>query len=538
MKLTQFLLVSGAFWPLAHGALLGSTVTLPSGAGTIQGLPRNNKTSILSFLGIPFAEPPVGSLRWAAPQPVNALSSNPYNATEFGPGCYQSEISAPAFGPISEDCLTVNVWTGAHDTADKRPVMVWIYGGGFQFGASNQPNYNGANLAQQGVVLVSFNYRLGVLGFLGLSELDVPGVENSGNFGLQDQLAALRWVKENIAAFGGDPDNVTVFGESAGAHSVGLLLSSPLSGSLFNKAIMESGAYWDSEHGSIQNFTETRTKGSAFMQKLGVSTVSDLRALSAETVNNAALWNSSTDPAITAFAPNIDNYVVPAVPAETFNRGNAQKVSVLAGFNAAEEYLFLPRAIPHNTTDQFRQSAQVLFGPQTAEFLSFYDGATDAQATQSALDLDGDLIIREQTFEALDRQASVNHQTVYAYYFTYTSPYSPVAAHTAEINFVFGNLGPNPIFGETPGPSATDVSLSRTMMEYWTNFAKFGNPNNISAGLPGWPQYTSGNGFNFLEIGNNITAITNPYLARFEFIGSLRHNGSLPVTWRNDFDDN
>lgn len=241
---------------------LGATESISSvvkvTTGSVQGQPRN-EDGILSFLGIPFAAPPVGQLRWKSPQSPVKFNGT-FNATTFGYSCYSALLSLPPPTPQNEDCLTINVWTGASSTNEKRPVMFWIYGGGFQFGSSADPGYNGTALAQEGVVVVSFNYRLGALGYLALDELDEEGT-NSGNFGLQDQLYALQWVKENIIAFGGDPDNVTIWGESAGAHSVGLLMASPLSEGLFHKGIMESGAYWESEHGSIETFGEARTRG-------------------------------------------------------------------------------------------------------------------------------------------------------------------------------------------------------------------------------------------------------------------------------------
>ncbi|KAK0262734.1 hypothetical protein LTR35_017662 [Friedmanniomyces endolithicus] len=378
--------------------------------------------------------------------------------------------------------------------------MVWIYGGGFQFGSSNLPLYNGTNLAEQDVIVVTFNYRLRVFGFLGLAELDQQGTP-SGDYGLQDQLTALRWVKENIAAYGGDPDNATIFGQSAGAHSIGLLLASPLSAGLFHKAILESGAYWD------------------------------------KSLNNAALWNASTDPSLKAFAPSIDNYVVPTVPAEVFNSGGAQKVPLLAGFTAAEEDAFLPQVIPHSTPAQYDQSAKEAFGVKANAFLSLYPGDNDAQANQSALALLGDLVIREQTFEALYRQYSANGQDVYAYYYTYNSSYSPVPIHTAEICFVWGNLGFNPLLGNTSPPTSTDVAFSKTLMAYWTGFAKTGNPNNVVTGLPNWPLYT-GSGKSFLDLGQNIIGIANPDAARFHLLSKLRTNGTLPMSWRSRFTNN
>ncbi len=246
---------------------LGTTVSLSD--GLLVGSPRD-VNGVLSFKGIPYAAPPVGGLRWRSPSPVpprNAI----LNATHFGNSCWSFLNIAPPPTPQSEDCLTANIWTGASQAGEKLPVMVWIYGGGFQFGSSAEPRYDGSMLATQGVVLVSFNYRVGALGFLALSELDKEGPHPSGNFGLQDQLFLLHWVRSNIAAFGGDPDNITIFGESAGAHAVGLLVSSPLSIGLFHKAILESGAFWDAEHGSMPTFAEARQLGSALVNKLAAT---------------------------------------------------------------------------------------------------------------------------------------------------------------------------------------------------------------------------------------------------------------------------
>lgn len=516
---------------IAAATSINSTVSIAS--GKLQGKPRNSP-GILSFLGIPFAAPPKGELRWKSPQPA-AKWNGTLNATQYGSSCYSAAAEYPPPTPASEDCLSLNVWTPALDSNEKLPVMIWIYGGGFQFGSSAMPNYNGTALSEMGVVVVTFNYRLGALGYLALHDLDKEG-NFSGNFGLQDQIAAIKWVKENIAAFGGDPENLTIWGESAGAHSVGLLMSSPLAQSLFQKAIMESGAYWDSEHGSPETFEQARDKGSAFAAKLGADSVSTLRRLSAEEVNNAGPWNVSTDPGLTAFAPNIDKYVVPAEPAETFQLAKTQQVPLLAGFNKGESVPFLSRALPHSTPEIYTQSASVLFGPEISKFLELYPGDTQALVNESAEALIGDLVISAQTFDAIDRQALASGQPVFAYYYTYTSPYSPVAAHSAEVNFVFGNL--EPASGASRSPSAADMAISRQLMTYWTNFAKTGDPNDASnTDLTHWPRFT-GEGADFLELGTNISAIISPSKERYQFLARLRRHGRLPVTWRNDFTDN
>ena len=515
-----------------------SCVTTTS--GNFQASPRH-VSGVIEFLGMPFAAPPVGSLRWKPPQPVSKPSFT-QNATSFGPSCYSFEandpssgIVAPPAGPQSEDCLSINVWTASESTAEKRPVMVWLYGGGFQFGSSSSPNYNGTHFATDGVVFVSFNYRTGTLGFLALQELDDEGT-NSGNFGLQDQIAALQWVKLNIAAFGGDPDNVTIFGESAGAHAVGLLLASPLSSGLFHKAILESGAYWESEHGSITTFQQARQHGSAFLQSQANGSLTKLRSLSATLIVQAGAWNASTDPGITAFSPSIDNYVVPVAPSVAFDKGRTHKVPIIAGFNQDEGALFFSRALPHSTPTDFQSAQRIFFAGTTGTAFSLYPSTSENQTIASADALIGDLVIAQQTWEALDRQAASSGQACYGYHFTYTSPYSPVSIHTSEIPFVFGNLGPNPLYGgSTPAASANDVARSKSMTTYWINFAKTGNPNR--ANLSAWPKYAA-SGNNFLELGVASTAVQTPSSGRFQYIRSLRNNGILPLRWRSEFVDN
>ena len=358
-----------------------------------------------------------------------------------------------------------------------------------------------------------------------MEELEGEGTQ-SGNFGLQDQLAAIRWVKKNIAAFGGDPDNLTIWGESAGAHSVGLLMASPLSEGLFQKAILESGAYWDSEHGSIETFSRARAKGNLLQQKLNASPVAQLRALPAETVKNAALWNPNLDPGFTVFAPSIDQFVVAREPAEVFDLAQTQKVPLLGGFNAREDLAFDTRALPHNTSAQYRKAAKSMFTDRFSEFIKLFPGNTKSEAAHSTEILTGDLVIQEQTFEAIDRQARMSGQDVYPYYYNYTSPYSPVAVHSAEVNLVWGNLFPS---SSSSGPSsAADEAFSKKLRKYWTNFAKTGNPN--GADLPQWPKY-KGQHADFLMLGNNITTVENPGQMRIEFISSLRTKGSLPLSW-------
>ncbi|WP_375396684.1 carboxylesterase/lipase family protein [uncultured Sphingomonas sp.] len=494
-------------------------------SGAVHG--SASDAGIIAFKGIPYAAPPVGPLRWRAPQPA-AKWAMPRDATRFGTPCFASPLPGPMLVvPQSEDCLTLNIWTSAATATAKRPVMVWIHGGGFEFGSSAQPGYDGTRLAQHNVVVVSLNYRLGVFGFLAHPALDREGPA-SGNYGLQDQIAALRWVRANIAAFGGDPANVTIFGESAGAHAVGILMASPPARRLFAKAIAESGAFWDGEHGSLATHAEALARGTKFQQRLGAADLTALRAMPAEQLNAAGRWDFRLDPITTAFSPSVDGYVLREAPAAVFARGGAANVPLLAGWNAREEVpLFLPRALPHATPEAFRSAATALFGTdRMAAFGLVYPPADPL----SAETLIGDLVISEQTWELLVLQQQMRRTGVYAYQFSFTSPYSPIANHTAEVKYVFGNLAP-PMPGRGGGaPGDRDRATADMMMTYWTNFAANGDPN--GAGLPLWPSY-GGPGSRVLAIMPDATAgAAETGTARFQFIRSFRKSGRLPQRWR------
>ena len=407
-------------------------------AGIVRGFPPDDH-GVLAFKGIPYAAPPVGDLRWRAPLPPKAWTGM-RDATQFGARCWSAWQDDPTpWPPQSEDCLSLNIWTAAQQADERRPVMVWIHGGGFEFGTAADPSTDGSRLAQRGVVVVSFNYRVGVLGFMAHPELDREGP--SGNYGLQDQLAALRWVQANIACFGGDPNNVTVFGESAGAHAIGILIASPLARGLMHKAIGASGAFWDSEHGSLSTFDEAHARGVAFAARVRTPSLAALRAMPAEQLNAAAMWNFTEDPGMTAFSPNIDRYVVPEVPAMRYLRGEQLPIPLLAGWNAVEQWPFRARAFPHRTAQDFRQAAEGMFGTDRfAEFLTLYPAQSDSQAAASAEALIGDLTISEQTWEWLELQHRLDKVPVYGYTFTYTLPYVPIASHLVEAPFVFVRL--------------------------------------------------------------------------------------------------
>ncbi len=506
----------------ALAADLDSEVRVRS--GVVRAAPLS-AVGILAFKGIPYAAPPLGALRWHAPLPP-AKWDGVRDASAYGAACLTAWRGDRAPGlRRSEDCLTLNIWTGATTAGERRPVMVWLHGGGFQFGTTASPQFEGTQLARKGVVIVTLNYRVGVLGFLAHPALDREGP--SGNYGLQDQLAGLRWVRDNIAQFGGDPSNVTLFGESAGAHAVGILMASPLSKGLFHKAIGQSGAFWDGPNGPLESRASAHARGDAFVQRLSGGSIAALRELPAEQVNAAALWDFSTNPAESAFSPSIDGYVVPRVPAARFVRGTQMRVPLIAGWVEDEGYPFDALGLPHRNADEFRNAAQALFGKhRMAAFLKLYPAATDEQANASAKALTGDLVIGEQTWQWLELQRRTD-QPVFGYKFTYTSPYTPVAAHITDVSFVFGTLTPQFILNSRTLAAPGDRAFSDQIMSYWVNFAAHGDPN--GPGLPVWPRY--GAGGTIQQLGQTIGPRSNDQAARFRFIAQYRRSGVLPTNW-------
>jgi para-nitrobenzyl esterase len=421
----------------------------------------------------------------------------------------------------------LNVWSGAKTAADKLPVMVWLHGGGFEFASGSDPEYDGASLAKKGVVVVTLNYRLGVFGFLARADLDAESAgHKSGAYGLQDQIAALQWVKKNIAEFGGDASNVTLFGESAGAHAVGLLMASPQAAGLFQKAIGQSGAFWESEAGIMKSYAAAQTMGSNLGTQLGqpTATLAQLRAISPLELQTKTDWTFLTNPQVTAYSPIIDGYVVPANPYDRFKSGLQNDVPLLVGWNAMEGKPFANRGLlppfpPGGIAAQFIAAATRKFGtPSMADFQLLYPATTDAQAALSSEMLEGDETISYQTWGWATEQQRTGRSPAYVYNFSYTSAYTPFAQHLAEVNYVFGNLRQDPVFH--PGaPAPADQRLSDQMQTYWTNFARSGNPN--GTGLPPWPQY-AGAGSQTLQIGNVVQAGTEEGTARFRFLDRFR----------------
>src|SRR5580698_4063265 len=355
-----------------------SDLEVKTASGTVAG---KEDGAVHTFLGIPYAAPPVGDLRWKPPMPA-AKWDGVRKATEFGPHCQQGRVYDDMNfrdSGGSEDCLTLNVWVPAKSTSKKLPVMVWIYGGGFMAGSTSEARQDGRHLAQKGVVVVSMNYRLGIFGFLVHPELAKESGRNSaGNYGLMDQLAALRWVHENIAAFGGDPANVTIFGESAGSFSVSAQMASPLAKGLFQKAIGESGAAFSSHGLSFAPLAEREQKDAQLASStLGVSTLAELRAIPAQKLLDA--FSKPGGPGAFSFGPDVDGYFLPESVPATYAAAKQNDVVLLAGWNHEEEGLH-PFPPDKSAMDTLKATADKEFGARAAEFLKLYSGETEEQA--------------------------------------------------------------------------------------------------------------------------------------------------------------
>lgn len=465
-------------------ALICLSISSPAQLSTVQ--TQSGKVSgytgtggINIFKGIPFAAPPVGDLRWSAPQPAVPWEGV-RKCTAFGPSPMQNppmpfsmwttEFLIPK-EPISEDCLYLNVWTGARTSKEKRPVLVWIYGGGFSSGGAACPIYDGEALAAKGIVIVSINYRVGIFGFFAHPELSRE-TGSSGNYGLMDQIAALQWVKKNIASFGGDPANVTIAGQSAGSFSVNCLVASPLAAGLFNKAIAESGASFVTDRLSTR-LKDAEGNGKKLAASIGANTLKDLRAIPAAELLKKGTWIS---------APIIDGKVLPSTIAEIFKDGKQNDVALLTGWNQDEGLLFGPV----QTAEEYRKQMGVQFGANADRILEFYPAKDDAEAARSQLDLSRDQIFGMQQFVWATIQSSQNKK-VYVYRFTRKVPargeYIKYGAfHTGEVPYAFNNLK----FVDRPW-EAQDHELAELMSDYWVNFVRSGDPNR--KGLPEWPVY-------------------------------------------------
>ncbi len=461
----------------AHAQIQTVKVTGGEVQGTVNG-------GVTSFKGISFAAPAGGENRWRAPQPVQPWSGVK-KADKFAPGCVQDPGMIRMFGGdtnFSEDCLHLNVWTPAKSAREKLPVMVWIYGGAFIGGQTSLAVYDGTRLAEKGVVLVSVAYRVGPFGFLAHPELSKEsGGKGSGNYGLLDQIAGLKWVRENIAKFGGDPQRVTIFGESAGGISVSMLAASPLAKGLFAQAISESGGnFAPPKYGNEGGQTGpplalAETIGQRFSSSLGAADLKAARAVPAEKVHAAA------GPGVGMFWPVFDGYVLPGDQYLLYQAGRFNDTPILIGTNSDEGALFTR---PGVTSAGFTKVVRDGYGTQADTILAAYPHATDAEAFRSMKNLFRESAFAWHTWVWARLQVQKSRNKVFMYYFDHRTPRSPDGAdHASEIAFVFRNQ-------QTPmgGPTPEEAALSEMISSYWVNFAKTSDPN--GTGLPSWPAFT------------------------------------------------
>ncbi len=436
---------------------------------------------VRTFKGIPYAAPPVGDLRWKPPQPP-ASWSGVRQATGYPARCMQAPIYSDMIfhdSGSSEDCLYLNLWMPAGQTPSRLPVMVWIYGGGFAAGATSEPRQDGGNLSKKGVLVVSMNYRLGIFGFFSHPDLArESGHGASGNYGLLDQVAALNWVHDNIAVFGGDPDNVTIFGESAGSFSVSALMASPLARGLFRRAIGESGAFF-SDTLRLRTLAESEKEDGEFAKSsLGTDSLEALRAVPADKILQVVAKGAPV-----RFVPNIDGYFLPESVAAIFAAGKQARVPLLAGWNADEQTYRSILGRDEPTAQSFLTHLRSLYGDRAEAVLKLYPGTTPDQVKRSAQDLASDRFIAFGAWKWMEAHLKTGGAPVYRYRFEQVLP-SPVdaAPHASEIEFVFQVLSARKL----PWRPA-DRTASGLMGSYWSNFAKYGDPNGED--LPPWPVY-------------------------------------------------
>ncbi len=488
-------------------------------SGTISGT-AGAVAGVRAFKGIPFAAPPVGDLRWRAPQPV-AKWQGVRAADTFGNVCLQPRgvgrlnvsVDLPDSPAASEDCLYLNVWTAANAVSERRPVMVWIFGGAYTEGAGSSPHNQGDALAAKGVVLVSFNYRVGPFGFYSHPELTKESGKNaSGNQALMDAIAVLQWVKRNIAAFGGDPNNVTIFGESAGASMTGGLIGSPEAKGLFHRAIPESGAWMGLSMATM------RTRASAEQPPAGrggaapapLVPLAELRAKPAEEIAKT----------LRGAGMIIDGWVVPEDLSLTFAAGRQNAVDVLAGSNK-DEGTFTGGGNAQQWTNQVRSR----WGDLADAYLKLYPAGSDAEAGASS-----QARFRDEMFWHMrvlaDKQVK-RGKKAWLYYFTHEPPYAPgarnlKATHTVEIPYVFNNLAAPRVFPDASSPelavkSDAERAFADRVSSYWVNFARTGDPNGPR--LPKWPAFKDNQ--NPMLLGPQVPASDIPDAPRFALYDQL-----------------
>jgi len=485
------ILITAAIILAATAASAAITEPVKLDSGLVAGA-AGNDTAVRVFKGIPFAAPPVGPLRWKAPQPP-AKWDGVKETMAFGPRCMQGggggRAGGPPAPPTSEDCLYINVWTAASSSTAKLPVMVWSYGGAFTQGAGSVAGYDGEAMAKKGVVFVTYNYRVGPFGFFAHPELTKESGHNaSGNYGVMDLHAALKWVHANIAAFGGDPGRVTLVGESAGAALESVLVGSKEARGLYHRVIAESASWSGVRMEKMQTLAEAEAAGKDNALKIGANSLADLRAKPADEIMKMAPGR-----------PIVDGWYVTEDLSKTYAAGRETDVDVLVGSNQNEAgFAFF--GVPKGSAAEFAAQIKDRFADRADQFLKIYPAGSDAESNASQITSFNDEVAWNMRSWAMS-EAKRGKGKAYLYFFTKVPPANGTqpnrgAIHTAEIPYALGNAARN--------WTDADRKLSETMTGYWVNFAASGDPN--GKGLPEWPQFLPQYG-NAMMLGDRVEPV-------------------------------
>lgn len=519
---------------IAFAQLDASTPTVKTANGMLEGV---DESGIKTFKGVPFAAPPVGNFRWREPQPVQNWTGV-RKATKFGPRAMQ----LPVFGDMSfrsdgmsEDCLYLNVWTPSKTGKENLPVLVYFYGGGFMAGDGSELRYDGESLSRKGIVTVTVNYRLGVFGFMSHSELTKESPHHaSGNYGLLDQSAALKWVQQNIASFGGDPKKITIAGESAGSFSVSAQMASPLSKNIIAGAIGESGSLLGLQ--PTATLADAEKAGEGFGASIKKNTLADLRAMNAD-----SLLKATANAGFGRFPVDVDGYFFPKSPLAIFEAGEQAHVPLLVGWNSEEMNYRMFMGANAPTKENFINAVKKRYADKADEALKVYNVSTDEEAEKVATDLSSDMFIGFSTWNWSDVQSKTGGKPVYRYMYSRPRPAmreemgnatanlaggvtkdttgkAPKAAlpkgavHSAEIEYALGNLPTNRVYDWQPD----DYAVSEIMQAMFANFIKTGNPNGL--GVPEWKPVINGKPAEVMIINVDSKSVTAANDARYEFM--------------------